>query len=65
MSMYHTDPPPEYHEFLHGPIPRQKHVFVICPGCGNSFLAWSSNYGVMCCPTCDTRLIHKLAKTVS
>lgn len=57
---YHTDPPPSYSEFLRSPIPRQKTVFTICPGCGNQMVVWSPTVnGVLVCPTCNCRLISE------
>jgi hypothetical protein len=64
MSMYHTDPPPLYEEFLHGPIPRKKTLLTMCPNpkCRSMQVMWSPLVnGVSVCPYCNTRLINKLS----
>lgn len=62
MTMYHTDPPPTYPEFLKGAIPRKRAVATMCPGCGNVESMWSPTpNGVMVCPYCNVRLIVALS----
>jgi ribosomal protein S27E len=60
--MYHTDPPPEFAEFLFGPIPRDKTLFVVCPRCGGETVTWSPATGVLVCPVCNARLLKKLSR---
>jgi ribosomal protein S27E len=63
--MYHTDPPPEYQEFLFGPIPRDKTLSAICPRCAGRITTWSPATGVLVCPVCNARLLKRLSRRLS